>query len=143
MKDVMQKLSIGIIAKRAGIKASAIRYYESEGLLPKAGRQAGRRVYDDSILDQLRFIDLSKRSGFSVAEIRKLVGGSARSEPPGVRWRALAEKKMEDLDRRIEEARSMKRLLDVVTECECPTFRDCGRALSPHGTSRGGSENSS
>ena len=139
----MQKLSIGIIAKRAGIKASAIRYYESEGLLPKAGRQAGRRVYDDSILDQLRFIDLSKRSGFSIAEIQKLVGGFARSEPPGVRWRALAEKKKEDLDRRIEEARSMKRLLDVVAECECPTFRDCGRALSPESASGGSSENCS
>jgi MerR family redox-sensitive transcriptional activator SoxR len=139
----MKKLSIGIIAKRAGIKASAIRYYESEGLLPKVGRQAGRRVYDESILDQLRFIDLSKRSGFHVAEIRRLVGGFARSDPPGVRWRALADKKMEDLDRRIEEARSMKRWLDLVAECECPTFRDCGRSLCPESASGGGSENSS
>ena len=125
----MQKISIGEVARRAGLKASAIRYYESEGLLPKAGRVGGRRVYDESILDQLTFIDLSKRSGFTVAEIRKLVSGFAGAAPPGVRWRALAEKKMEALDRRIEEAQTMRRVLDAVTACECPTFHDCAEAL--------------
>jgi MerR family redox-sensitive transcriptional activator SoxR len=125
----MKKIPIGEVATRAGITASAIRYYESEGLLPKAGRQGGRRVYDEAILDQLTFIDLSKRSGFTVAEIRKLVRGFAGSAPPGVRWRALAEEKMEALDRRIEEAQTMKRLLTTVTACECPTFHDCAEAI--------------
>ena len=46
-----------------------------------------------------------------------------------MRWRALAEKKMQELDRRIEEARRMRSLLDVVARCECPTFEDCTRAL--------------
>ena len=87
------KIPIGEVAKRAGIKASAIRYYESEGLLPKAARRGGRRAYEEAILDQLTFIDLSKRSGSSVAEIRKLVSGFAGTAPPGVRWRAPAEKK--------------------------------------------------
>ena len=123
------KISIGDVAKRAGLKASAIRYYESEGLLPKAGRRSGRRVYDESILDQLTFIDLSKRSGFTVAEIRRLVKGFAGSAPPGVRWRALASAKMEALDKRIEEAQAMRRLLDAVTACECPTFHDCAEAI--------------
>jgi len=123
------KILIGEVARRAGIKASAIRYYESEGLLPKADRRGGRRVYDVAILDQLTFIDLSKRSGFTVAEIRRLVSGFAGTAPPGVRWRALAEKKMEALDQRIEEAQTMRRLLGAVSACECPTFHDCAASL--------------
>lgn len=127
----MKKIPIGEVATRAGIRASAIRYYESEGLLPKASRRSGRRVYDEGILDQLTFIDLSKRSGFSVAEIRRLVSGFAGSAPPGVRWRALAAKKMAALDRRIEEAQTMKRLLGIVAACECPSFHDCAEAIDP------------
>lgn len=133
--DTARKLPIGEVARRAGIAASAIRYYESEGLLPKAGRRGGRRVYDPAVLDQLTFIDLSKRSGFTVAEIRELVRGFAGSAPPGVRWRALAEEKMEALDQRIEEASAMKRLLLVVTACECPSFHDCAEALAENAAS--------
>ena len=126
----MKKLGIGEVAKRAGIASSAIRYYEGEGLLPRAARIRGRRVYDEGILERLTFIELAKRAGFTVAEIRKLLGGFARSAPPGVRWRALAERKMEELDRRIEEAETMKRMLGVVMGCECPTFDDCARAMT-------------
>ena len=125
----MKKIPIGEVAARAGIAASAIRYYESEGLLPRAGRRGGRRIYDESVLDQLTFIDLSKRSGFTVAEIRKLVRGFKGSAPPGVRWRALAEEKMEALDQRIAEAQAMQRLLRAVTACECPSFRECAAAI--------------
>ncbi len=124
-----KKILIGEVAKRAGIAASAIRYYESEGLLPKAARRGGRRVYDEAILDQLLFIDLSKRSGFTVAEIRRLVSGFAGNTPPGLRWRALAEKKLDALDRRIEEARAMKKLLLTVSDCQCPSFRDCAESI--------------
>ncbi len=123
------RISIGEVAKRAGIAASAIRYYESEGLLPKAARRAGRRVYDEAILDQLLFIELSKRSGFTIAEIRKLVSGFAGNTPPGRRWRALAEEKLEALDQRIEEARAMKKLLLTVSDCHCPSFRDCAESI--------------
>ena len=126
----MKKLRIGQVAKRAGIAASAIRYYEAEGLIPPAGRINGRRVYDDDMIDRLTFIEIAKRAGFTIAEIRKLQSGFARSTPPGVRWRALAERKLEELDRRIEEAETMKRMLGVVMGCECPSFDDCARAMA-------------
>lgn len=123
----MKELSIGQVADRAGIAASAIRYYESEGLLPRASRRSGRRVYAADILDRLSLIEIAKRAGFTVAEIRRLLSGFARSTPPGVRWRALAERKLEEMDRRIEEAQRMKTVLHVVMGCECPTFDDCAR----------------
>jgi DNA-binding transcriptional MerR regulator len=129
----MKMLPIGQVARRAGITASAIRYYENEGLLPRALREGGRRVYDEPILDRLRLIELAKKSGFTIAEIRKLLGGFARSAPPGVRWRALAEKKLEELDRRIEEAQRMRELLGIVMGCECPTLEDCARSMRDGG----------
>jgi MerR family redox-sensitive transcriptional activator SoxR len=125
----MARLAIGEVAKRAGIASSAIRYYEAEGLLPPAERENGRRIYDPQIVDRLTFIELAKRSGFTVAEIRRLLGGFARATPPGVRWRALAEKKKDELDRRISEARKMRELLDILTGCECPTLDACARGL--------------
>ena len=94
----MDKLSIGEVAKRANIAASAIRYYESEGLIPPAGRVRGRRVYDPPIIARLALIHLAKSAGFTIAEIRKLLAGVARSAPPGARWRELAERKLAELE---------------------------------------------
>ena len=126
----MKSLSIGQVAKRVGIAASAIRYYESEGLLPPAERRSGRRVYDERVVERLAIIHLAKGAGFTVAEVKRLLGGFARRTPPGERWRTLAERKLEELDGRIAEAERMKRVLRAVMRCECPSFTDCSRAMS-------------
>ncbi len=126
----MKSLSIGQVAERAGIAASAIRYYEAEGLLPRAERRNGRRVYDESVVERLAIIHLAKGAGFTVAEVKRLLGGFARRTPPGERWRMLGERKLVELDERIAEAERMKRLLRVVMRCECPTFTDCSRVMS-------------
>ena len=125
----MAGLLIGEVAKRIGLRTSAIRYYESEGLLPKPARRSGQRIYDTSILDRLALIELAKAAGFSVAEIRHLLKGFSQKTPPGPRWRALAERKAVELDETIARAHRMKRILDTVITCECPTFSDCAQAL--------------
>ena len=125
----MALLSIGEVARRAGIATSAIRYYESEALLPNPERRSGRRVYEESVLERLRVIDLAKRSGFSIAEIRHLLGGFSTDTPPGERWRAMASSKLHELEERIAEAERMRALLEVVVHCECPSFSDCSKAL--------------
>jgi MerR family redox-sensitive transcriptional activator SoxR len=125
----MAELSIGQVAARCGIATSAIRYYESEGLLPRPPRRGGRRVYDASVLDRLGLIELAKRAGFTVAEIRQLLAGFARRTPPGERWRQLTSAKLAELDARIAEAERMKRVLRRVMRCRCPGLDDCGRAL--------------
>ncbi len=125
----MAELGIGEVARRAGIAASAIRYYEAEGLIPRAARRSGRRVYDESIVGRLSLIALAQSAGFTIAEIKRLVRGFGGRKPPGARWRALTAEKLGELDRRIAEAERMKRVLRVVARCECPTLDDCARAL--------------
>jgi MerR family redox-sensitive transcriptional activator SoxR len=120
---------IGEVADRAGVAASALRYYEREGLIPKADRLGGARVYGDDIFDRLALIDVAKRAGFTVAEIKTLVAGVARKSPPGPRWRRLAERKLAELDQRIAEVERMRRVLEAVTRCECPTLEECSQAI--------------
>jgi MerR family redox-sensitive transcriptional activator SoxR len=125
----LAELKIGEVASRSGIAASAIRYYESEGLIAKPDRRSGLRVYDETILDRLGLIQLAKRAGFSVAEIRKLLAGFSRRTPPGDRWRALMRSKQAQLDERIAEAQRMQGVLRTIARCRCPTLDDCGRAM--------------
>lgn len=126
----MAALRIGEVAARSGLATSAIRYYEREGLIPPPGRRSGQRVYPESVLERLALIDLAKRAGFTVAEMRTLLAGFARRTPPAERWRALTRSKLAALDERIEEAERMKRVLATVMRCRCPTLEDCGRALA-------------
>lgn len=123
------QLSIGEVAKRAGLAASALRYYEREGLIPAAPQRGGRRVYSASILERLALIELCKRAGFGIGEIKRLLAGVGRRTPPGERWRTLGEKKLAELDVRIAEAQRMKQVLRIVMRCECPTLDDCARAI--------------
>jgi len=118
-------LTIGEVASRTGLAASAIRYYEREGLIPEADRRGGKRIYGEDILDRLALIGVAKAAGFTVAEIRTLLSGFARRTPPGKRWRQLAEGKLVELEARIAEVERMKRVLEAVTRCECPTIEEC------------------
>ncbi|MFT4571124.1 MAG: MerR family redox-sensitive transcriptional activator SoxR [Hyphomicrobiaceae bacterium] len=121
----MAELSIGEVAKRTGLAASAIRYYEAEGLIPKAPRRGGKRCFDDSTLDRLALVELSKAAGFTVAEIKQLLRGFARSTPPSQRWRTLAENKLKEVNQRIAEAQRMKQVLEALIECGCVDLKIC------------------
>ena len=60
--------SIGEVARRVGLSTSALRYYESVGLLPTPERSSGRRVYDQDALDRLAMIDVAQRAGFTLRD---------------------------------------------------------------------------
>lgn len=122
-------LTIGEVAARSGLAASALRYYEREGLIPKAERRGGKRIYRDDILDRLALIGVAKSAGFTIAEIRTLLSGVARRTRPGQRWQKLARRKLVELNERAAEVERMKRVLEVVTRCACPTLEECSRAI--------------
>jgi MerR family redox-sensitive transcriptional activator SoxR len=125
-------LSIGEVAARAGLRTSAIRYYERAGLLPAPERRAGRRRYDAGVLDLLRAIEVSKQAGFTLAEIRRLLAGFDAATPPSERWRQLAEAKIEELDLLAERIDGMRALLRRGLECGCLRLEDC-ELLNPNG----------
>ena len=119
---------IGEVARRTGLAASALRYYEREGLIPKADRRGNARVYGVESFDRLSLIELAKSAGFTISETRRLVRGVSKRTTPGPRWRALTEAKLDEVERRIAEASRMRTILMMMMRCECPTFEDCTNA---------------
>lgn len=118
-------LTIGDVARRARLRVSAIRYYESIGLLPKPCRVSGQRRYDDGIFKRLAIIDVAQRAGLSLEEARTLLDGFSPRTPPGARWEALARRKLPEIDALIRRATEMKRVLELGTECRCVSFDEC------------------
>jgi len=120
-------LAIGEVARKAGIRASAIRYYEQAGLIPAPKRVAGRRRYDTAVLESLDLIRLAQRAGFTIQEVRTLLHGFRHSTPASERWRRMADRKMAELAARITEARRMHDLLELLRTCDCETLGECVR----------------
>ena len=124
----MGGMSIGEIARRMGLRSSAIRYYERLGLIPKAPRVSGRRCYDDRALERLAMVRFAKHVGFSIAEIKVLLGG-VEGRPPTERWRKLAAEKVAEVDAFVAQARSIRKLLSETLDHQCPKLVERGRAL--------------
>jgi MerR family redox-sensitive transcriptional activator SoxR len=122
-------MTIGEIAARAGVRTSAIRFYESAGLLPEARRVGGRRVYESDVLARLAVIRFAQAAAFSLDEIRGLFSATAGERSISTRWKRLAAAKVIALDVVIVQAESMKRQLQRALQCGCIEVEECGRAL--------------
>jgi MerR family transcriptional regulator, redox-sensitive transcriptional activator SoxR len=125
----MSDMLIGALARAAGLSASAIRYYESQGLLPKPVRRGGKRRYSPQDLGRLRIIQLALAAGFTVAETRTFLTGFSATVAPAARWRALAERKLAELNEQMQRCARMKELLESNFHCECPALTDCERGF--------------
>ncbi len=111
-------MTIGQLARASGVGVETIRYYEREGILePPRRARNGYRHYAPAAVARLGFVRRAKALGFSLAEIRELLG---LAEPSGERARvkALAQHKLAEIDRRIEELRRMRAALaDLDHQC--------------------------
>jgi MerR family redox-sensitive transcriptional activator SoxR len=123
-------MSIGEVARRAGVAPSAIRYYESVGLVPPPPRAGGKRRYDATALDWLALVALAREAGFTVAETRELVAGFPPHTPPAERWRALATRKLAEVDALVARAERMRVVLGRALACGCPRLEDCGHVVA-------------
>ena len=127
------EMTIGELAERAGLAASAIRYYEEVKLLPRPARASGRRVFDDTTLDRLLVITFAKEAGFSLREIRQLFDGFASETPAGVRWKKLATAKLAEMEELAARIEAMKRLLREALRCGCVELDACGKLFRGRG----------
>jgi len=122
----MNNIRIGRVAAAANLSASAIRYYESEGLLPPAYRRSSKRVYEPAILDRLALIQLASQCGFSLTEIRTFLHGFTPGTAPAKRWRLLAKTKLAELNEKIAQISRMKQVLTAICRCKCLSIEECG-----------------
>ena len=104
-------MTIGSLARKAGVRPSAVRYYERMGLLPAPLRRSGRRDYDPDAVAQLAVVQFALSTGFTLRETRQLVRGFSPAVAASARWRALASTKVKEIDRLIARATTMKALL--------------------------------
>ncbi|MGW0911728.1 helix-turn-helix domain-containing protein [Streptomyces sp. NPDC002784] len=133
----MTELDIAEVARRAGLPASTLRYYEEKGLIASTGRRGLRRQYDPGVLERLALIVLGRTAGFSLDEIARMF---APDGTPDIDRRMLAAK-ADELEARIRELAVLRDSLRHAAACpapshlECPTFR---RLLRAAGTARTG-----
>jgi MerR family transcriptional regulator, redox-sensitive transcriptional activator SoxR len=120
--DAIQ-LPIGEVARRAGMRTSRIRYYEAHDLLPAPDRVSGKRRYSPGVLRQLAIIDAAQRVGFTLDEIRELLG--SRDRPALERVRQLAQRKLPEVDALIERATAVRGLLQACSACDCFSLDVC------------------
>lgn len=118
-------LTIGQVAKRAGLNVSAIRYYEAEGILPHAERLAGQRRYTEETLARLGVIDVAQRAGFSLDEIRVLLTRADAGQPAHAQIRDLAQRRLPEVEDLIERAAAVRGWLEIATRCGCDTLDVC------------------
>jgi len=120
-------MNIGTAAKRSGVPAKTIRYYESVGLIPSAGRTAaGYRVYTARDVEMLRFIHAARSMGFSVKEVAALLALWNDRARASADVRALAERHIADIDAKIAEMQSIRRTLQALVEsCHGDDRPDC------------------
>ena len=121
----MGQLSIGEVARRANLRPSAIRYYEDVGVLPPPRRVNGRRRYDAEVLTRLAVVRMAQEAGFTIEEIRTLVAGFPEGTPASARWRALAERKLPEVDALIARLQAVRRVLEESLRCGCLTLEAC------------------
>jgi len=118
-------MDIAEVAKRSGVPASTLRYYEEKGLIASIGRRGLRRTFAPGVVERLALIALGRAAGFSLDEIARIFAPDARPQID----RQLLAGKADELDRTIRKLSAMRDGLRHAAACrapshlECPTFR--------------------
>ena len=104
----LPELTIGEVARRAGVATSSIRYYERIELLPAPERVSGQRRYRADVLGKLGFIGVAQSAGFRLREIKELIEGVDSDSGMGEQMRTLSAKKLDEVETLLERTRAMK-----------------------------------
>jgi len=114
-------MDIAEVAKRSGMPASKLRYYEEKGLIASVGRQGLRRTFAPGVLEQLALIALGQTAGFSLDEIAQMFSADGR---PNIDRKMLAAK-ADQVDALIKRPQAMSNGLRHAVNCPAPSHMEC------------------
>ena len=117
----MRDLDIGEVARRAGVPASTLRYYEQKGLIAATGRHGLRRQFDPGVVERLALIALGSAAGFSLDEIAGMFSADGK---PRIDRQMLATK-AEELNKKIRTLTAMRDGLRHAAACKAPSHMEC------------------
>ena len=123
MSDTGRQMAIGEVAQRSGMTVSRLRFYERRGLIDPPSRVSGKRRYSPGVLRRLAIIDAAQRVGFSLDEIKDLLG--SRDGPAHERLRRLTLRKLPEIDALIVRATTIRELLQFCADCRCRSIDEC------------------
>ena len=120
-------MKIGEAARASGVSAKTIRYYESIGLIPRASRsESGYRSFVQIDIDTLRFVKRARSLGFSVKDVARLLDLWRDRSRVSSAVKTLATEQLGEIDRKIDELRSMRDTLEHLAEqCHGDQRPDC------------------
>lgn len=119
-------ISIGQMAERTGLAVSAIRYYETEGLVRPIRTAGGQRQFHRADIRRLSFVRITQQLGFTIAEIREQLSRLPEGRTPNKRdWERLARGFRDELDRRIAAMEALRDNLDGCIGCGCLSLQRC------------------
>jgi DNA-binding transcriptional MerR regulator len=114
-------MDIAEVAKRSGMPASKLRYYEEKGLIASVGRRGLRRTFAPTVLEQLALIALGQTAGFSLDEIAQMFSVDGR---PNIDRKMLAAK-ADQVDALIKRLQAMSNGLRHAVDCPAPSHMEC------------------
>ena len=132
------RLTIGEVARQSGFSRSALRYYESIGLLAAPERASGRRRYAAAVLDQLALIRAGQAVAMTLDQIAVLFHGFPKRTPASTRWKRLASAKLAQLDAQAQRIDRMRELLRHLERCQCDDLETCAGKMRELATAEAG-----
>src|SRR3954470_10580901 len=133
-------VSIGEVSARSGVSPSALRFYESEGLIRASRSGSGRRRYEREVLRRLAFIRVAQRIGLSLEEIRAALATLPYERTPNAKdWARLSRQWRPRLDEQIATLVALRDQLSSCIGCGCLSLRACALYNPSDGASRLGS----
>jgi MerR family redox-sensitive transcriptional activator SoxR len=121
-----EELTIGEVAARSGVAASALRFYESEGLIAARRTDGNQRRYDRAVLRRIAFIQAGRAAGVPLHRIRAALETLPKDRSPNTRdWQRLSRSWREDLDRRIATLQALRTRLTTCIGCGCLSLTKC------------------
>ena len=122
----MQEISIRFLARRTGISASALRYYETRGLLKPQRNPAGQRRYPRSYIRRVSILIIAQKCGFRLRDIKELLAALPQNRSPtAAEWALVSQAMRAELNKKLQQATNLRDHLESCIGCGCLSRNAC------------------